>query len=119
MQNPRARTVRGSGAVDRRKGTAKVVLQPSTHDTARTPNEALPVLKLYYNPAQSMTPNEEAFSVLRLYDNQAHSSQDPSEAFPVLRLYYNQAKSREDPEPDISSTKVVPQPQPNTIRPGP
>ena len=62
-----------------------------------TQNEAFPVLKLYYNPAQS--------------------ARTQNEAFPVLKLYHNAAQSSQDPKRGISSTKVVL--QPSTIQPGP
>ena len=94
-----------------------VVLHTVQHSPARTPNEALPVLMLYYNPAQSIHVRNEALPVLILYYNQAQTSLHPKqgtsstnaiqprphnpacvrfEALPVLMLYYSPAQSSQD-----------------------
>ena len=60
---------------------------------------------LYYNPATS---RNEALPVLVLYYNQAQSSlQSSHEALPVLMLYYNQAQSSLRPKRGTSSTNAV------------
>ena len=69
------------------------------HSPARTPNEAHPVLKLYYNPAQSSQDTKRGISSTKV----------------VLQTKHN--PTSQDPKQGISSTKVVL--QPSTMQPGP